>query len=191
MRRKYHLAGLGILVILLISLIVFAATPTSYSITFVTTNENQEVTMEERCWIFNNTKMRIELYEGEGLSEIGLYHKERKAWYTLYPSSKLYSLHRITEKDWDWGQKKVNIDTLGKKRGAANLLGYPCDIYEKTEGSRLTITWLAHDVELPFKIIEKEKGKVITQTEVKEFKLIQPDASLFEIPGDYVDAMSL
>lgn len=191
MRTSIILLIFAFLGILFVSLLVSAGPPDSYCIVYVNTDDKQQIASEERCYILNNTKMRIELIEDGKVSEIGLYHKERKSLYTLYPSSKLYSLHRMRDEDWNWGQKKVDFKNLGKKKGRTECLGYVCDTYEKKAANRITKTTVSRDYKVVFKIVTEEKGKIITQTEAKEFKLVKPDASIFEIPDGYVDAMSI
>lgn len=177
---KYYLGIWCIAVLLFFGIMGFAAVPNSYAITYITTDKNQNIVSEERCYVWNNTKMRIELIEEGELVEIGLYHKDRKAWYTLYPACKRYSLHRLKDSDWDLSQRKANIANLGKKTGQTRYLGLICDIYEKKTGDSSITSVVSREYGLIVKIINQTKGKTVSQTVAKEFNMVTPDEALFE-----------
>ena len=190
MRNMFFTRLLPLICILLINTAVTAATPENYTITYIITDENQQVS-EERCYVLNDSKMRLEFISEGDVSAVELYMKEQKVIYTLYPSSKYYSLDRLTEGTWDWAQRKAIVSKLGKKKRKTKFLGLLCDTYVKENKESSTTTLVSRDYDIILQIVEEVDGRVVKRILAKNFKLTVPDAALFRIPEGYMDAMAL
>ena len=112
--------------------------------------------------------------------------KEMKS-YTLYPEMKKYLEAELTPGE---GERPKNTkERLGRKAGdGKRCVKYRVTITEKDGSSHTGLIWEARDLAdfiIRSEFEEKDYRHVM---ELKNLKLVTPQASLFQIPGDYVKA---
>lgn len=112
--------------------------------------------------------------------------KEKKS-YTLYPEMKKYLEAELTPSEVE--RPKITKERLGEETvDGKRCVKYRVAITEKDGSSHTGLIWEARDLAdfvIRSEFEEKDYKHVM---ELKNLKLVTPQASLFQIPGDYVKA---
>jgi hypothetical protein len=186
---KRYLILLLLTGILTLSLTVSAAPPTDYILIYEKTDGDPQTTYTVKYYVSNNDKMRVETIEDGTLTMAEICRRDKKALYTLFPASKLYSLEIFDENTWDSLLVGTPIAKLGRKTGTTEFLGLACDVYENITENGADWSLVAQEYGLCLKKVHKENGAVVSQIEATAFTLVQPEASLFEVPAGYLNSM--
>jgi hypothetical protein len=174
--------------LLLLSPLALAAQPRDYTLSCAFKNPDGKVFRIIDYHLSGSQKFRVDILNTDRTANaVTIYRKDKGLAWFLDPASRKY-----TEKKLDgaaWEQAVATMFAAGSqklgKTGEAQILGYPCDVFQTENNGWTVVSCVGHDTDVILKSEIKKDGQPVQVTEASKFLTEKPADSLFEIPAGY------